>query len=142
MKQVAFALLALLAMPAVAAAEPNKAFAAVAAPEQSFDTCHAADTQAAIDCAMKKCVGAGGNECAIVAACADGWAGFMGVTTGEIEFTDAVCGAPDKASVISALTAFCKGSKKFAIQCSISAVFDPQGRETSINKSLNPKTLK
>ena len=134
--------LLLIALAAPAHAAQSKAFAAVSSPEQSFDTCHEADVMSAIACAMKKCTGAGGTECAVITACSDGWAGFMDVSTGEIGFTDAVCGLPDKALVITALTGLCKGSRKFAKSCTLSAVFSPQGVETSINKELDPKKLK
>ena len=135
------ALIALI-MAAPSQAGPNKAFAAVASPEQSFDICHADDVMTAINCAMKRCTSGGGAECVVVTACPDGWAGSMGVQAGEVSFTDAVCGAPDKASVITSLTAFCKGSRKFATACNISSVWDPAGRETSIQKALDPKKLK
>ena len=141
MRKAAFLFLCLV-LSSPASAGPNKAFAAATAPEQSFDICHADDVMTAIACAMKKCTSAGGADCVVVTACPDGWSGAMGVTTGEIEFTDAVCGAPDKASVIASLTAFCKGSKKFAKACNLSSVWDPQGQETSIQKMLDPKKLK
>ncbi len=132
----------LLAFATPADAGSNKAFAAAASPEQSFDICHADDVMSAISCAMKKCNSSGGAECVVVTACPEGWSGSMGVSTGEVEFTDAICGAPDKASVIASLTAFCKGSRKFAKVCNISSVWDPEGRETSIQKQLDPKKLK
>lgn len=133
----------LLASPALAQ-NPDMAFAAAIAPEQAFEVCHKADAIEAAQCAMKKCKDAtgGSDECIITSACGRGWAGSMGITTGEVHWTETVCGAPNEKAVIAALTAFCKGQSEFAQECYLASVWDEQGKEKTIEKTLDPKTLK
>jgi len=145
MKRLVLALLLMLPA-AVARAEddPMVAFAAAIAPEQAFEVCFKADAVAAAQCAMDKCRASSGgsDECIITSACGRGWAGSMGVTTGEVHWTETVCGAPNEVAVIAALTAFCKGQAKYATECFLASVWDERGKEKTIEKSLNPKKLK
>jgi hypothetical protein len=126
------------------AQEAGKAFAAAIAPEQAFEVCFMEDAIAAANCAMKKCKEASGGseECIITSACGRGWAGSMGVTTGEVHWTETVCGAPDETAVIAALTAFCRAQAKYARECFLASVWDEQGKEKSIESTLDPKMLK
>ena len=66
----------------------------------------------------------------------------MGVTTGEVHWTETVCGAPNQKAVEEALKAFCKGQAEFAQECYLASVWDEQGKEKTIEKTLDPKTLK
>jgi hypothetical protein len=66
----------------------------------------------------------------------------MGVTTGEVSWTETVCGAPNEAAVVASLTAFCKGQAKYATQCFLASVWDERGKEKKLEKELNPKKLK
>jgi hypothetical protein len=66
----------------------------------------------------------------------------MGVTTGEIHWTETVCGAPDKQAAIAALTAFCKGGLPHVRECYLSTVWSPEGVETPLETTLDPKALK
>lgn len=136
-------ILAFSAVPA-SAQQDGKAFAAAIAPEQAFEVCFAPDALAAAQCAMKKCKDASGgsDECIITSACGRGWSGSMGVTTGEVHWTETVCGAPNEKAVLAALTAFCKGQAKFAKECFLASVWDETGKEKKIEKTLNPKKLK
>lgn len=145
MKRLVLALLLMLpAATARAEDVPMVAFAAAIAPEQAFEVCFKADAVAAAQCAMDKCRASSGgsDECIITSACGRGWAGSMGVTTGEVHWTETVCGAPNEAAVIAALTAFCKGQAKYATECFLASVWDERGKEKTIEKSLNPKKLK
>ncbi|MFT3671334.1 hypothetical protein [Aestuariivirga sp.] len=131
------------AVPAKAQ-DDGLAFAAAIAPEQAFEVCFKPDAIAAAQCAMDKCKKAAGgsDECIITSACGRGWSGSMGLTTGEVHWTETVCGAPNEAAVISALTAFCKGQAKYAQECYLASVWNEQGKEKQIEKTLNPKKLK
>ncbi len=84
----------------------------------------------------------GSDECIITSACGRGWSGSMGVTTGEVHWTETVCGAPNEAAVVAALTAFCKGQAKYAQECFLASVWDERGNEKKLEKALNPKKLK
>jgi hypothetical protein len=129
---------ALLALPA--RADPM-AFAAVQAPEQGYYTCHAATAEAAASCAMKKCTEAKSADCAVMAACAPGWAGSMGVMLEEGHFTQTICGAPSKAAAIQALTAFCRGRLPHMTECFISEVWSPDGKGEKVEKTITKKQL-
>lgn len=134
----------LAAGPARAQEDNGLAFAAAIAPEQAFEVCFKPDAIAAARCAMDKCKqsSGGSDECIITSACGRGWAGSMGVTTGEVHWTETVCGAPNEAAVLAALTAFCKGQAKYATECFLASVWDEKGKEKTIEKTLNPKKLK
>ena len=147
MKRLLIAILCLMPMVAhaqEAGPDGGLAFAAAIAPEQAFEVCLKGDAIAAAQCAMQKCKDASGgsDECIITSACGRGWSGSMGVTTGEVHWTETVCGAPNEASVLAALTAFCKGQAKYATECFLASVWDEKGKEKTIEKSLNPKKLK
>lgn len=129
---------ALFALPAQA--DPM-AFAAVQAPEQGYYTCHAATAEAAATCAMKKCTDAKSADCAVMAACASGWAGAMGVMLEEVHFTETICGAPSKQSAIQALTAFCRGRLPHMKECFISEVWSPEGKAEKVEKTLTAAQL-
>ncbi len=138
-----FALLAclsLMALAAPAAADPM-AFAAVQAPEQGYYTCHAATAEAATTCAMKQCTDAKSADCTVMAACASGWAGAMGVMLEEVHFTDTVCGAPSKTAAIQALTAFCRGRLPYVRECFISEVWSPEGKAEKVEKTITKEQL-
>lgn len=143
MLRFVLAALLLLSIP-VRAEEPGVAFAAAIAPEQAFEVCFKPDAIAAANCAMEKCKKAtgGSDECIITSACGPGWAGAMGVTTSEIHWSETVCGAPDKAAVITALKAFCKGQSRYATACYIGSVWDEHGKETTLEMTLDPKKIK
>jgi hypothetical protein len=140
----AMGLAACLALLPAHAEEENVSFAAAIAPEQAFEVCFKADALAAAQCAIDKCKAASGGsgDCVITSACSNGWSGSMGVTTGEVHWTETVCGAPGEAAVITALTAFCKGQAKYATECFLSSVWDTHGKEKLIEKTLYPKKLK
>ena len=55
--------------------------------------------------------------------------------------TDALADTPLYRPV-SALTAFCKGQAKYAQECYLASVWNEQGKEKQIEKTLNPKKLK
>ncbi|MBL8790444.1 MAG: hypothetical protein JNM45_08090 [Rhizobiales bacterium] len=133
----------LAAIPARAEGE-SVSFAAAIAPEQAFEVCFKGDALSAAQCALDKCrkETGGSDECVITSACTNGWAGSMGVTTGEVHWTETVCGAPNEAAVIAALTAFCKGQAKHATECFLASVWDSHGKEKSIGKTLYPRKLK
>jgi hypothetical protein len=134
----------LISAPALAADEPPRmAFGAAIAPEQAFEVCHLGDAVSAAECALEQCKKASGNEeCVVVAACGFGWSGTVGISTGEIHWTEVVCGAPSKASLIVALRAFCDGNLPSAKECYLSSVWDDRGRETKMEKSFKPKKIK
>ncbi len=117
------------------------AFAAVQAPEQGYYTCHGASVDEAIRCATKKCDEDKSTDCAVMAACASGWAGSMGVMLEEIHFTDTVCGAPSKQAAIQALTAFCRGRLPHVKECFISEVWTPAGKSQKVEKTLTAAQL-
>ncbi|MFO1171485.1 MAG: hypothetical protein U1E49_11000 [Hyphomicrobiaceae bacterium] len=117
------------------------AFAAVQAPEQGYYTCHAANIDEAMRCATKKCTEDKSTDCAVMAACASGWSGSMGVMLEEVHFTDTVCGAPSKPAVIQALTAFCRGRLPHVKECFISEVWTPQGKSEKVEKTLTAEQL-
>ncbi len=122
---------------------PMMSFAAAIAPEQAFEVCFLGDAVSAAECALEKCRKASGSdECIITSACGRGWSGSMGVTTGEVHWTETVCGAPNEAAVVAALTAFCKGQAKYAQECFLASVWDERGKEKKLEKALNPKKLK
>jgi hypothetical protein len=125
-----------------ALAAEHKSFAAAQAPEQAFEICFAGTAEAAAACAMKKCKAKGATECAVMAACAPGWAGNMGVQLEEVHFTDTICGAPSKQAALDSLRAFCKGHKPFVKQCFLASVWSPEGKETKIEKTIDPTKLK
>jgi hypothetical protein len=135
-----FACLGLAAAATSAVAEPMS-FAAVQAPEQGYYTCHAATAEAAAACAMKKCTDAKGADCAVMAACAPGWAGAMGVMLEEVHFTETVCGAPSKRAAIQALTAFCRGRLPHVKECFISEVWSPEGKAEKVEKAITKEQL-
>ncbi len=137
---LAFALLLLLAPPALADEPP--AFAAAISPEQAFETCRAVDVGTAAACALKKCKDAGGDECVVITACDSGWAGLLGISTGEIHWTDAVCGAPSERALMTTLNAYCKGHLPHAKECYLSSIWSPEGKEKQIEKTLDPKKIK
>lgn len=116
------------------------AFAAVQAPESSIEVCHSASVQAAIDCARKRCQKqAGRGACFQVTACEPaGWAGMMGVRLSEVHFTSAVCGAPSREAVITALRAFCDGQVG-GKECSLTHLWSPDGKLHPIEMSWTPK---
>ena len=135
--------------PAIAQEEtgeeaPMMSFAAAIAPEQAFEVCFLGEAVSAAECALEKCrkASGGSDECIITSACGRGWSGSMGVTTGEVHWTETVCGAPNEAAVVAALTAFCKGQAKYAQECFLASVWDERGKEKKLEKALNPKTLK
>jgi hypothetical protein len=128
--------------PASALAAELQSFAAAQAPEQAFEICLGQTAEKAAACAMKKCEASGGTECAVVAACSPGWAGNMGVQLEEVHFTEAICGAPSKQAVLDALRAFCKGHRPHVKQCFLASVWSPEGKETKIEKPIDPKKLK
>lgn len=117
------------------------AFAAVQAPEQGYYTCHGASVDEAIRCATKKCDEDKSTDCAVMTACASGWAGSMGVMLEEIHFTETVCGAPSKQAAIQALTAFCRGRLPHVKACFISEVWTPQGKSEKVEKTLTAEQL-
>lgn len=135
-------LLTLIAFPAQAE-EPLVSFAAAIAPEQAFEVCFMGDAVSAAECAMDKCrkASGGSDECIITSACGRGWSGSMGVTTGEVHWTETVCGAPDEAAVVTSLKAFCKGQAKYAKECYLASVWDDRGKEKKIEKTIDPKKL-
>ena len=140
-----YAVLFLIALAGPALAQnQDMAFAAAIAPEQAFEVCHKADAIEAAQCAMKKCKDAtgGSDECIITSACGSGWSGSMGITTGEVHWTETVCGAPNEKAVVEALKAFCKGQSEFAQECFLASVWDEKGKEKKLEKALDPKTLK
>jgi hypothetical protein len=139
----ALVLLSFLVSPA-SAEDPAMAFAAAIAPEQAFEVCFLGDAVSAAECALDKCKKASGgsDECIITSACGSGWSGAMGLTTGEVHWTETVCGAPDEASVIAALKAFCKGQAKYVKQCDLSMVWDEKGREKQLEIAVDPKKIK
>jgi hypothetical protein len=117
------------------------AFAAVQAPEQGYYTCHAATAEAASQCAMKQCTDAKSADCTLMAACASGWAGAMGVMLEEVHFTDTVCGAPSKNAAIQALTAFCRGRLPYVRECFISEVWSPDGKAEKVERTITKEQL-
>jgi hypothetical protein len=138
-------LLSLFAFSSSASAEdPLVSFAAAIAPEQAFEVCFMGDAVAAAQCALDKCKKASGDseECIITSACGRGWSGAMGITTGEVHWTETVCGAPNEAAVIAALKVFCKGQAKFAQECFLASVWDERGKEKKFEQAWNPKKLK
>jgi hypothetical protein len=133
-------LLSLLAGSTAAFAE-QMSFAAVQAPEQGYYTCHAATAEAAAACAMKECTDAKSADCAVMAACASGWAGAMGVMLEEVHFTDTLCGAPSKNAAIQALTAFCRGRLPHVKECFISEVWSPEGKAEKVERTITKEQL-
>jgi hypothetical protein len=123
-------------------AEQHKSFAAAQAPEQAFEVCFAETAENAAACAMKKCQTGGASECAVMAACAPGWAGTMGVRLDEVHFTETICGAPSKQAVLDALRVFCKGRKPYVRECFLASVWSPEGKETKVEKTIDPAKLK
>lgn len=140
MRTLAMAAGLMLALLTTAAAEPMS-FAAVQAPEQGYYTCHAATAEAAATCAMKQCTDAKSAECAVMAACASGWAGAMGVMLEEVHFTETICGAPSKQAAIQALTAFCRGRLPDVRECFISEVWSPEGKAEKVEKTITKDQL-
>jgi hypothetical protein len=98
----------------------------------------------ATQCAMDKCKAAtgGSEECIITSACGRGWAGSMGITTGEVHWTETVCGAPNEQAVVAALSAFCKGQLPYAQECYLASVWDERGKEKTLEQTLDPKKIK
>jgi hypothetical protein len=143
MKKLSLAALLFCVTPSLAQ-DRVVAFAAALAPEQAFEVCFMDDAVAAASCAIAKCRGASGgsDECVVTSACGRGWSGAMGVTTGEVHWTETVCGAPNEAAVVAALSAFCKGQLPHAQQCFLASVWDDRGTEKKIERQLDPKTLK
>ena len=135
-----FGLLSILVGSTAALAE-QMSFAAVQAPEQGYYTCHATTAEAAATCAMKKCTDAKSADCAVMAACASGWAGAMGVMLEEVHFTDTVCGAPSKRAAIQALTAFCRGRLPHVKECFISEVWSPEGTVEKVEQTITKEQL-
>jgi hypothetical protein len=144
MNKFAVCLFILAAVPAYAEDTPLVSFAAAIAPEQAFEVCFMGDAVSAAECAMDKCKksSGGSDECIITSACGRGFSGAMGVTTGEVHWTETVCGAPNQATVISALKAFCRGQAKYAKDCFLASVWDDRGKETKFEKRWDPKTVK
>ncbi|MEZ5924750.1 MAG: hypothetical protein R3D57_10255 [Hyphomicrobiaceae bacterium] len=135
------AVLALFAAMASATAAEPMAFAAAQAPEQGFFTCHAATAESAAGCALKKCTDSNASECAVMVACATGWAGTMGVMLEEVHFTDTVCGAPSKQAAIQALVAFCRGRLPHVRECFISEVWSPEGQSEKVERTITKEQL-
>jgi hypothetical protein len=135
-----FAVLTFLIPLRAAGAEPMS-FAAAQAPEQGYYTCHAATAEAAAACALKKCTDAKSTDCAVMAACAPGWAGAMGVMLEEVHFTETVCGAPSKAAAIQALRAFCRGRLPNVKECFISEVWSPDGNAEKVERTITKEQL-
>lgn len=131
----------LSALSALPASADQMAFAAAQAPEQGYYTCHAATAEAAAACAMKKCADAKSADCAVMAACASGWAGAMGVMLEEVHFTETICGAPSKQAAIQALTAFCRGRLPDVRECFISEVWSPDGKAEKVEKTITKEQL-
>jgi hypothetical protein len=133
----------LLSAAACQAQDAGMAFAAAIAPEQAFEVCLKPDALAAAACAVKKCKEAtGSDECVLTSACSRGFAGSMGITTGEVHWTETVCGAPNEAAVIAALRAFCKGNLPHARECFIASVWDETGKEKKIERAVDPHKVK
>lgn len=125
-----------------AVAESPQSFAAAQAPEQAFEICFDETAEKAAACAMRKCKAGGATECVVVSACSEGWARTLGVQLDEVHFTDVLCGAPSKQAVLDSLRAFCKGHKPHVRQCFLGSVWSPEGKETKIEKTIDPAKLK
>jgi hypothetical protein len=140
---LAFAAVFLFAAIAHAEEKPVLAFAAAISPEVAFEVCHKPDAIAAAQCAMAACVKAAGEgaDCYITSACGRGFAGSMGLTTGEIHWTETVCGAPDETAVILALKAFCKAQAKYVQQCFLATIWDDRGNPSIKEEMWEAKTL-
>jgi hypothetical protein len=144
MKKFVGALFLLAATTSAEAQDKAMAFAAAIAPEQAFEVCFKPDAIAAAKCALEKCKKASGDspDCVITSACGRGWSGAMGVTTGEIHWTETVCGAPNEQAVVAALKSFCKGQAKFVQECFMSSVWNENGKEKKLEVTWKAKTLK
>lgn len=128
--------------PAARAEDVRPAFAAAQAPEQAYATCRGATAEKAGACALNKCRESGAEDCTLMAACASGWAGSVGIRLEEIHFTDTVCGAPSKQAVIDALVAFCRGHLPQVQECFIAEVWSPDGTSMNIERTLTRKQIK
>ncbi|MCA0432872.1 MAG: hypothetical protein LCH46_06380 [Proteobacteria bacterium] len=142
MKKLALAFASFLFLVVPVKADEPPAFAAAISPEQAFEMCRAADVGAAAACALKKCKDAGGDECVVITACDSGWAGLLGISTGEIHFTDAICGAPSEPALMTSLSAYCKGHLPYAKECYLSSIWSPDGKEKQLEKTLDPRKIK
>jgi hypothetical protein len=144
MKNITAALFLCASLSTAQAQDRALAFAAAIAPEQAFEVCHKPDAIAAAQCAIDKCKKASGGseDCVITSACGRGWSGAMGVTTGEVHWTETVCGAPNEKAVIAALKTFCKGQAKFVQQCFLSSIWDDRGSEKKFEEMWDAKKLK
>jgi hypothetical protein len=133
---------ALVFYSGAANAQETMAFAAAISPEAAFEVCHMEEAVKAANCALDKCAKAGGTECVITSACSAGWAGAMGVTTGEVHWTETVCAAPNEEAVLGALRAFCKGGLPHVQECFLASLWSLDGKEKKLEETLDPKAIK
>lgn len=145
MRAVAIAtglLIVLGPLVSVAGAEDARpAFAAAQAPEQNYSTCRGETAEKAGACALNKCRESGADECTLMAACAGGWAGNVGIMLAEVHFTETVCGAPSRQAVVDALVAFCRGHLPDVRECFIAEIWAPDGSSTKIEQTLTRKQI-
>lgn len=93
--------------------------------------CRGDNATATLKCAQDKCRReASGQQCYRTRWCyGRGWSGLMTVWLSETHGTEILCGAPNRAALMSSLKAFCEGNE-WARECSVSLVIDPEGKET------------
>jgi hypothetical protein len=131
--------------PAAAQKSRNQpqAFAAVQAPEAAADVCHSKSARSALDCARKMCERKTvRGACFVVTVCEPmGWSGLMGVQLSEVHFSKALCGAPSKEALVTALKAYCQGHPGLR-QCLVSHVWSPDGKQQTFEATWTPDDLK
>lgn len=121
-----------------------QSFAATQAPEAATEACYGPTARAAQSCALAKCEKkAGKGSCFALTLCSPGgWSGIMGVTVGEISFADVLCGAPTRDALIAGLTAYCEGHLPNMKQCSLSQVWEPDGKPAKVELTWTPADFK
>jgi len=101
--------------------------------------CKGDDPVAALKCAAKKCEAeAAGQGCVRTKWCFNArWSGFMTVFLPDFHSTEIICGAPDRQALHAAFKAYCAGNK-YALNCSLSIMIDPSGKELEITDAEFP----
>lgn len=138
MRRIAIVFVSVASIALPAHATDNRGGIAFAyAAEQGAGVCVGGSPEKAMACARQKCTanGAAAEDCARVAWCFPaGWSAGIGIMHKEgIHWSEFTCGWPSKAAALAAGKLRCDQQDKAMIQeCNVGVVYDPTGREITV----------
>lgn len=130
----------MLALTSGAAAQ-DQGIGIAQSPDETFQACHGANPQAALDCARDKCRKSGGSNCMRVRWCYPaGYSGAMSYLADRaITHVALHCGAPGEAALLAALAARCQADAS-ATECRLMVLWTPDGSESERTDRLGKNT--